>query len=168
MTPSERRPRDASYSSCLGAGGAGRDWSAPLRSCWVGVRGALLPGTSEKGLLLWMSWGIEEEMNSGIGLGSGVYGSHKTMMMESEYIHLHHNHQPRENQCSSALVKHIKAPVHLVSANALVLPHLFMYSAGCSTSYMHGCCSYSLPPPPTKFCGGFPSGPADFDGIGRC
>ncbi|KAG0491807.1 hypothetical protein HPP92_004842 [Vanilla planifolia] len=34
--------------------------------------------------------------------------------MESEYIRKHHRHEPRENQCSSYLVKHIKAPVHLV------------------------------------------------------
>ncbi|XP_010559125.1 PREDICTED: abscisic acid receptor PYL9-like [Tarenaya hassleriana] len=27
---------------------------------------------------------------------------------------MYHKHQPREHQCSSALVKHIKAPVHLV------------------------------------------------------
>nr|CAN64668.1 hypothetical protein VITISV_029498 [Vitis vinifera] len=34
--------------------------------------------------------------------------------MESEYIRRHHRHEPAENQCSSALVKHIKAPVPLV------------------------------------------------------
>ncbi|KAK9107672.1 hypothetical protein Syun_023683 [Stephania yunnanensis] len=34
--------------------------------------------------------------------------------MESEYVHRHHNHETRENQCSSYVVKHIKAPVHLV------------------------------------------------------
>ncbi|KAJ8616284.1 hypothetical protein MRB53_035656 [Persea americana] len=34
--------------------------------------------------------------------------------METEYIRRHHQHQIRENQCSSALVKHIRAPVHLV------------------------------------------------------
>ncbi|XP_059667198.1 abscisic acid receptor PYL8-like [Cornus florida] len=34
--------------------------------------------------------------------------------MESEYIRRHHRHEPAKNQCSSALVKHIKAPVHLV------------------------------------------------------
>ncbi|KAL6972072.1 Abscisic acid receptor pyl3, partial [Sarracenia purpurea var. burkii] len=32
----------------------------------------------------------------------------------AEYIRKHHRHHPAENQCSSALVKHIKAPVHLV------------------------------------------------------
>ncbi|XP_042481243.1 abscisic acid receptor PYL3-like [Macadamia integrifolia] len=35
-------------------------------------------------------------------------------IMESEYIWRHHRHEIRENQCSSALVKHIKAPVPLV------------------------------------------------------
>ncbi|KAK8938371.1 Abscisic acid receptor PYL8 [Platanthera zijinensis] len=34
--------------------------------------------------------------------------------MESEYIGRHHRHELRENQCSSELIKHIKAPVHLV------------------------------------------------------
>lgn len=33
---------------------------------------------------------------------------------ESEYIRRHHRHEPGDNQCSSTLVKHIKAPVHLV------------------------------------------------------
>jgi len=35
--------------------------------------------------------------------------------LEAQYIRRHHRHEPRENQCTSALVKHIKAPVHLVS-----------------------------------------------------
>ncbi|KAJ9171498.1 hypothetical protein P3X46_014859 [Hevea brasiliensis] len=34
--------------------------------------------------------------------------------VEAQYIRRHHRHQPKENQCASALVKHIKAPVHLV------------------------------------------------------
>ncbi|XP_010266480.1 PREDICTED: abscisic acid receptor PYL8 [Nelumbo nucifera] len=34
--------------------------------------------------------------------------------MEGDYIIRHHRHETRDNQCSSALVKHIKAPVHLV------------------------------------------------------
>lgn len=34
--------------------------------------------------------------------------------VESEYIRRHHMHETSENQCSSVLVKHIKAPVHLV------------------------------------------------------
>ncbi|XP_068665018.1 abscisic acid receptor PYL8-like [Aristolochia californica] len=33
---------------------------------------------------------------------------------ESEYIYRFHQHEIRENQCSSTLVKHIKAPAHLV------------------------------------------------------
>lgn len=40
------------------------------------------------------------------------YGCIKT---EDEYICRHHRHEIRDNQCSSSLVKHIKAPVHLVS-----------------------------------------------------
>ena len=35
--------------------------------------------------------------------------------IETQYIRRHHKHDLRDNQCSSALVKHIKAPVHLVS-----------------------------------------------------
>ncbi|KAI3956405.1 hypothetical protein MKX01_016818 [Papaver californicum] len=35
--------------------------------------------------------------------------------METEYVSRHHRHDEiRENQCSSELVKHIKAPIHLV------------------------------------------------------
>lgn len=34
--------------------------------------------------------------------------------VEKEYIRKHHIHEPKENQCSSFLVKHIRAPVHLV------------------------------------------------------
>ncbi|KAF5733119.1 abscisic acid receptor PYL9 [Tripterygium wilfordii] len=35
--------------------------------------------------------------------------------MESQYIRSHHSHQLRDNnQCTSVLVKHVKAPVHLV------------------------------------------------------
>lgn len=40
---------------------------------------------------------------------NGVFNS-----TETEYIRRHHNQQPGENQCSSALVKHIRAPVPLV------------------------------------------------------
>ncbi|RWR80265.1 abscisic acid receptor PYL8-like protein [Cinnamomum micranthum f. kanehirae] len=38
-------------------------------------------------------------------------GSSRT---EMDYIWRHHQHLPRENQCSSALVKHVKAPISLV------------------------------------------------------
>uniref|UniRef100_A0A5B6Z7U2 Putative abscisic acid receptor PYL8-like n=1 Tax=Davidia involucrata TaxID=16924 RepID=A0A5B6Z7U2_DAVIN len=34
--------------------------------------------------------------------------------VELEHIRRHHTHETADNQCSSALVKHIKAPVHLV------------------------------------------------------
>ncbi|XP_011023201.1 PREDICTED: abscisic acid receptor PYL9-like [Populus euphratica] len=33
---------------------------------------------------------------------------------EAQYIRRHHQHEPTENQCTSALVKHIKAPAPLV------------------------------------------------------
>ncbi|KAI3449261.1 hypothetical protein Pfo_005926 [Paulownia fortunei] len=34
--------------------------------------------------------------------------------MESQYICSHHRHQPKENQCSSSVVKQIKAPIDIV------------------------------------------------------
>ncbi|KAI8540461.1 hypothetical protein RHMOL_Rhmol09G0265500 [Rhododendron molle] len=40
--------------------------------------------------------------------------AHGFSSVEKEYIRKHHRHYPAENQCSSTLVKHIKAPVHLV------------------------------------------------------
>ncbi|EOY23472.1 hypothetical protein QUC31_008273 [Theobroma cacao] len=42
------------------------------------------------------------------GFGSGA------AVVASEYVRRHHRHEIGENQCSSALVKHIKAPVPLV------------------------------------------------------
>nr|3R6P_A Chain A, Abscisic acid receptor PYL10 [Arabidopsis thaliana]3UQH_A Chain A, Abscisic acid receptor PYL10 [Arabidopsis thaliana]3UQH_B Chain B, Abscisic acid receptor PYL10 [Arabidopsis thaliana] len=38
----------------------------------------------------------------------------ETKKVESEYIKKHHRHELVESQCSSTLVKHIKAPLHLV------------------------------------------------------
>ncbi|CAN4085768.1 unnamed protein product [Withania somnifera] len=34
--------------------------------------------------------------------------------VDKEYTRKHHLHEPGENQCSSFLIKHIRAPVHLV------------------------------------------------------
>ncbi|XP_066321606.1 abscisic acid receptor PYL3-like isoform X1 [Miscanthus floridulus] len=34
--------------------------------------------------------------------------------METDYVRRFHRHEPRDHQCSSAVAKHIKAPVHLV------------------------------------------------------
>lgn len=34
---------------------------------------------------------------------------------ETEYVRRFHRHEPRDHQCSSAVAKHIKAPVHLVT-----------------------------------------------------
>ncbi|KAF2315499.1 hypothetical protein GH714_039952 [Hevea brasiliensis] len=47
--------------------------------------------------------------SNGTAIGNG-FGS-----VETEYIRRHHRHDPADHQCSSALVKHIKAPVHLVN-----------------------------------------------------
>nr|QDI06141.1 PYR1-like protein 3 [Panax ginseng] len=38
----------------------------------------------------------------------------KSTNTEDEYVIRHHKHEVRENQCTSSLLKHIKAPVHLV------------------------------------------------------
>lgn len=37
-------------------------------------------------------------------------------MMEAELICRHHAHEPREHQCSSVIVRHVKAPANLVSS----------------------------------------------------
>ncbi|EOX95736.1 hypothetical protein QUC31_005192 [Theobroma cacao] len=41
-------------------------------------------------------------------------GGEAYSMMEAQYVRRHHRHEIRDDQCTSALVKHIKAPVHLV------------------------------------------------------
>lgn len=43
--------------------------------------------------------------------------------MEMEYIWRHHQHLTRENQCSSTLVKRIKAPHHLVRSRPFIEDH---------------------------------------------
>lgn len=35
-------------------------------------------------------------------------------LVEAEYVRRYHHHEPRDSQCSSTLIKHIKAPAHLV------------------------------------------------------
>jgi len=47
--------------------------------------------------------------------GNGSNGFRSTT--EAEFIRRHHRHEPRENQCSSTLSKHIKAPIHLVRSH---------------------------------------------------
>ncbi|XP_047328994.1 abscisic acid receptor PYL8-like [Impatiens glandulifera] len=42
-------------------------------------------------------------------------GGNRFSAIETEYIRKHHKHQlDEDNQCTSVLVKHIKAPIHLV------------------------------------------------------
>ena len=41
---------------------------------------------------------------------------------ETEYVRRLHRHAPDEHQCTSTLVKHIKAPVHLVSSHRPLPP----------------------------------------------
>ncbi|XP_019151655.1 PREDICTED: abscisic acid receptor PYL8-like [Ipomoea nil] len=43
-----------------------------------------------------------------------MLGGDRRTGVEDEYIRRHHRHEVRDNQCSSSLVKHIRAPVHLV------------------------------------------------------
>lgn len=57
------------------------------------------------------------------GIGNGEFSG-----VECEFIRRFHRHQPGENQCSSALVKRIKAPVHLVISLFLCLSlRVYMY-----------------------------------------
>ncbi|KAL0903962.1 hypothetical protein M5K25_026027 [Dendrobium thyrsiflorum] len=55
---------------------------------------------------------------SGDGGGAGWWDDDMSLTgcraMETEFVRRYHRHEPRENQCSSALIKHIKAPIHLV------------------------------------------------------
>lgn len=55
--------------------------------------------------------------------GNGGFSS-----LEWEYIRRHHRHEPAANQCSSVLVKHIKAPVPLVR----FLSSLFRCGCSCA------------------------------------
>nr|GMC98119.1 abscisic acid receptor PYL9-like [Ipomoea batatas] len=45
-----------------------------------------------------------------------MLGGDRRTGVEDEYIRRHHRHEVRDNQCSSSLVKHIRAPVHLINA----------------------------------------------------
>lgn len=46
--------------------------------------------------------------------------------MEAECIRRFHRHEPMENQCSSCVLKHIKAPVQLVRVSFLCLDRIPM------------------------------------------
>ncbi|XP_020587854.1 abscisic acid receptor PYL8-like [Phalaenopsis equestris] len=58
------------------------------------------------------------EETAAIGGGGGCWADDMSLSgcraMEMEFVRRFHRHEPRENQCSSALIKHIKAPIHLV------------------------------------------------------
>lgn len=58
--------------------------------------------------------------NSTVGDGNG-FGS-----TEGEYRRRYHRHEPADNQCSSALIKHIKAPLHLVISLSFSLLNIRM------------------------------------------
>ncbi|RLN34665.1 abscisic acid receptor PYL8-like [Panicum miliaceum] len=45
---------------------------------------------------------------------------------EADHVRRLHRHAPADHQCSSTLVKHIKAPIHLVSS----VPSLFTAVVG--------------------------------------
>lgn len=47
-------------------------------------------------------------------IGREMNGREAVGTMEAQYIQRHHRHDPRDHQCTSALFKHIKAPVNLV------------------------------------------------------
>ncbi|TQD94615.1 hypothetical protein C1H46_019860 [Malus baccata] len=52
---------------------------------------------------------MNENRNGGGGGGGGGFGG-----IVSDYIRRHHKHDLNDHQCTSTLVRHIKAPVHLV------------------------------------------------------
>jgi hypothetical protein len=89
---------------------------------------------------------------------------------EAEYVRRMHRHAPTEHQCTSTLVKHIKAPVHLVcpppstllfptlnavgpGGSAVGLPRVWaaislrIWSPSSDSPCLVGC--LSPPPPPT-------------------
>lgn len=43
-------------------------------------------------------------------------GGDASGVMVAQYIRRHHRHEAGERQCTSAVIKHVKAPVHLVCA----------------------------------------------------
>ncbi|CAA7410141.1 unnamed protein product [Spirodela intermedia] len=53
-------------------------------------------------------------MDGGVGLSGDASGSHRRLLMEPENLCKHHKHHPRDNQCSSVVVDHIRVPVHVV------------------------------------------------------
>jgi hypothetical protein len=68
---------------------------------------------------------VEMDGAVGVGVGGGVEAARRWRLadercdlraMESEYVRRFHRHEPCDHQCSSAVAKHIKAPVHLVSS----------------------------------------------------
>jgi len=59
---------------------------------------------------------------NGIGSGNGRFSN-----MEMEYIRRHHRQQPGHNQCASALVKHIRAPVPQVALLSFVFYTIYLF-----------------------------------------
>ena len=87
-----------------------------------------LPGCASVVAVLLAAAAVMVEMDGGVGV---VGGGQQTpaprrwrlvdercdlRTMETDYVRRFHRHEPRDHQCSSAVAKHIKAPVHLVSA----------------------------------------------------
>ncbi|CAN6243789.1 unnamed protein product [Urochloa humidicola] len=73
------------------------------------------------------------EMDGAVGVGGGgqapapprlwrlVDERSDLRAMESDYVRRFHRHEPRDHQCSSAVAKHIKAPVHLNYSSILTI-----------------------------------------------
>lgn len=55
-----------------------------------------------------------------------INGDRRTGGPEEDFIRRHHKHDVRENQCSSSLVKHIKAPLPLVSSAQALCSDLWL------------------------------------------
>lgn len=72
-------------------------------------------------------WRVGDDAAGGGGGGAVAAGA--AAAAEAEHMRRLHSHAPGEHQCSSALVKHIKAPVHLVSSTTHDAFHpLFFFS----------------------------------------
>ncbi|RWW03901.1 hypothetical protein BHE74_00010885 [Ensete ventricosum] len=77
-----------------------------------------ITGTSVAAGMGAQPWRLADEMHP-LGVGCRA--------VAAEHVRAFHRHEPEENQCSSAVVRHIRAPVHLVRS-------LFSWFSLCDSS----------------------------------
>jgi len=105
---------------------------------------------------VWLAAAVMVEMDGGVGV---VGGGQQTpaprrwrladelrcdlRAMETDYVRRFHRHEPRDHQCSSAVAKHIKAPVHLVSAclSTSSIPSMPLNQININLGY-YSCCFF--------------------------